>query len=169
MFGLEWCIIASDWLFRHCGGLAIPQLMGLTARRTVGNSLRWLGGLLTLKPPMLVKVTLAHNMARLLWTVCDQGLSTTPLLNLVLGYVEEQYAGMAAGFISTMQQVGGAFGVSVVGIFCVSILVRDASEGVSLAGRYAAAFSGAMIYNLVAVIVAAGLIALIARNRVSSQ
>ncbi|MBM6398610.1 MFS transporter [Ochrobactrum anthropi] len=98
-----------------------------------------------------------------------QGLSMTPLLNLVIGYVEEKHAGMAAGFISTMQQVGGAFGVSVVGIFFVSILGRDASEGVSQAGRYADAFSGAMIYNLVAVIVAAGLIALIARNRISSR
>jgi hypothetical protein len=76
---------------------------------------------------------------------------------------------MAAGFISTMQQVGGAFGVSVVGIVFVSILRKDASEGVSQAGRYADAFSGAMIYNLAAVIVAAGLIALIARNRVSSR
>jgi EmrB/QacA subfamily drug resistance transporter len=95
-----------------------------------------------------------------------QGLSMTPLLNLVIGYVEEKHAGMAAGFISTMQQVGGAFGVSVVGIFFVGILSRDASEGLSQAERYADAFSGAMIYNLAAVIVAAGLIALIARNRV---
>jgi sugar phosphate permease len=94
-----------------------------------------------------------------------QGLSMTPLLNLVIGYVEEKHAGMAAGFISTMQQVGGAFGVSVVGIFFVSILGRDASEGVSQAGRYADAFSGAMLYNLVAVIVAAVLIALMARKK----
>ena len=93
----------------------------------------------------------------------------TPLLNLGIGYVAEKHAGMAAGFISTMQQVGGAFGVSVVGIFFVGILGRDASEGLSQAERYADAFSGAMIYNLAAVIVAAGLIALIARNRVSSQ
>lgn len=93
-----------------------------------------------------------------------QGLSMTPLLNLVIGYVEESHAGMAAGFISTMQQVGGAFGVSVVGIFFVSILDGKASEGISNASRYADAFSGAMIYNLVAVAVAAVLIAVIARK-----
>lgn len=98
-----------------------------------------------------------------------QGLSMTPLLNLVIGYVEESHAGMAAGFISTMQQVGGAFGVSVVGIFFVGILGKDAGEGVSQAGRYADAFSGAMIYNLAAVIVAAALIALIVRKSPARQ
>lgn len=98
-----------------------------------------------------------------------QGLSMTPLLNLVIGYVEESHAGMAAGFISTMQQVGGAFGVSVVGIFFVRILGKDAGEGVSQAGRDADAFSGAMIYNLAAVIVAAALIASIVRRSPARQ
>ncbi len=98
-----------------------------------------------------------------------QGLSMTPLLSLVIGYVEGNHAGMAAGFISTMQQVGGAFGVSVVGIFFVGILASDAGEGISQAGRYADAFSGAMIYNLVAVLLAAALIALIVRKQRSGQ
>ncbi|WP_319519004.1 MFS transporter [uncultured Martelella sp.] len=98
-----------------------------------------------------------------------QGLSMTPLLNLVIGYVEENHAGMAAGFISTMQQVGGAFGVSVVGIFFVGILASDASEGISRATRYADAFSGAMIYNLAAVLLAAALITLIVRMRRTGQ
>lgn len=94
-----------------------------------------------------------------------QGLSMTPLLNLVIGYVEENHAGMAAGFISTMQQVGGAFGVSVVGIFFVGILASDAGEGIGQAGRYAGAFSGAMLYNLAAVLVAAALIVWITRKK----
>ena len=97
-----------------------------------------------------------------------QGLLMTPLLNLVIGYAEESHAGMAAGFISTMQQIGGAFGVSIVGIFFVDILGRDASESIPQAERYADAFSGAMIYNLTAVIVAAVLIAFIARKKPAS-
>lgn len=98
-----------------------------------------------------------------------QGLSMTPLLNLVIGYVEEKYAGMAAGLISTMQQVGGAFGVSIVGVFFVGILDRDTSAGIPLAKRYADAFSGAMIYNLVAIIVATALIILIVRNKSAEE
>ncbi|RKF19376.1 MFS transporter [Altericroceibacterium spongiae] len=95
-----------------------------------------------------------------------QGLSMTPLLNLVIGYVEERHAGMAAGIISTMQQVGGAFGVSIVGIFFVTILDGENAAGIDRAERYAAAFSGAMLYNLGAVLLAAVLIAAIARRPV---
>lgn len=40
----------------------------------------------------------------------------TPLLNLVLGFVEETESGMASGVISTVQQIGAALGVAVVGI-----------------------------------------------------
>jgi EmrB/QacA subfamily drug resistance transporter len=94
-----------------------------------------------------------------------QGLSMTPLLNLVLGYVEEHQAGMAAGFISTMQQVGGAFGVSIVGIFFMTILDKDAGEGMAQVARYADAFSGAMIYNVTAILVASALICWIVRKR----
>ncbi|GGB45298.1 MFS transporter [Tistrella bauzanensis] len=94
-----------------------------------------------------------------------QGLSMTPLLNLVIGYVEENHAGMAAGFMSTMQQIGGAFGISVVGIVFVDRLGRHAGDGVSNAGRYADAFAGAMIYNLAAVIVAAALVTFMVRKR----
>jgi hypothetical protein len=89
----------------------------------------------------------------------------TPLLNLVLGYVEEHQAGMAAGFISTMQQVGGAFGVSIVGIFFMTILDKDAGEGMAQVARYADAFSGAMIYNVTAILVASALICWIVRKR----
>jgi hypothetical protein len=83
----------------------------------------------------------------------------TPLLNLVIGLVEEHHAGMAAGFISTMQQVGGAFGVAVVGMFFSSLLGTRASGSQPVAARYAEAFAGAMLYNLVAVLLAALLVA----------
>lgn len=81
-----------------------------------------------------------------------QGMAMTPMLNLVIGYVEERHAGIAAGFISTMQQVGGAFGVSIAGIFFFNILSHDPSPDVT--NRYLEAFSGAMLYNVVAVVIA---------------
>ncbi|YBV94365.1 MFS transporter (plasmid) [Phyllobacteriaceae bacterium JZ32] len=94
-----------------------------------------------------------------------QGLSMTPLLNLVIGFVEERHAGMAAGIVSTMQQVGGAFGVAVVGIFFVRLLAEHPAGGEPGVDRYAAAFSGAMLYNLSAVLIAAVLILWIAGAR----
>lgn len=92
-----------------------------------------------------------------------QGAAMTPMLNLVIGYVEERHAGIAAGFISTMQQVGGAFGVSIAGIFFIKILNRDAELATTT--RYLDAFSGAMIYNLVAVVLAIILILLLVRRK----
>jgi len=94
-----------------------------------------------------------------------QGLSMTPLLNLVIGYAEEHHVGMAAGFISTMQQVGGALGVAIVGIFFVTVLNSDANQSTSQTSQYADAFSSAMIYNLIAVMIATILITLIAYKK----
>ncbi|MBP7456561.1 MAG: MFS transporter, partial [Ottowia sp.] len=51
-----------------------------------------------------------------------QGFIMTPLLNLVLGFVDEAQAGMASGVISTVQQVGAALGVAVVGILFAAAL-----------------------------------------------
>jgi MFS family permease len=45
-----------------------------------------------------------------------QGIILTPLLNAILGMLPETHAGMASGVLATMQQMGIAFGVAVVGI-----------------------------------------------------
>ncbi|MFB4204987.1 Multidrug resistance protein Stp [wastewater metagenome] len=97
-----------------------------------------------------------------------QGLSMTPLLNLVISFVETRHAGMAAGFISTMQQVGGAFGVSIAGIFFVQVLGGRGGADITDASRYADAFGGAMTYNLTAVLVASALIGWISRRQAAS-
>ncbi|NVK20776.1 MAG: MFS transporter [Methylocystaceae bacterium] len=75
-----------------------------------------------------------------------QGLSMTPLLNFVLGFAKEDEAGMAGGIISTMQQVGGAIGVAVIAILF--------SQFLGNAG-YSAAFAESLIYNLLALMLAA--------------
>ncbi|WP_202967048.1 MFS transporter [Pseudomonas veronii] len=76
-----------------------------------------------------------------------QGFIMTPLLNLVLGFVDEAQAGMASGVISTVQQVGAALGVAVVGILFSATLVAGGG-GVAQADRYATAFVAGMLYNL---------------------
>ena len=93
-----------------------------------------------------------------------QGLSATPLLNFAIGFVEKRHAGMAAGVISTMQQVGGAFGISLVGIAFTASLATHSLEGETTALRYAHAFSAAMACNVGATAIAAALLAWISRN-----
>lgn len=126
-----------------------------------------IGGLMM----MAWSFTLQTDITLFIWPLVvlgfGQGIVMTPMLNLVIGYVEERHAGIAAGFISTMQQVGGAFGVSIAGIFFMNILTRDA--GLATSTRYLDAFSGAMIYNLIAVVMAIILIIqLIQRSRDTS-
>jgi EmrB/QacA subfamily drug resistance transporter len=90
-----------------------------------------------------------------------QGLIMTPLLNLVLGFVEEAQAGMASGVISTVQQVGAALGVAVVGILFGTALA--AGGAVAQAGQYASAFVSGMLYNLGAALLVSVLLLMLSR------
>ncbi|GGA83357.1 MFS transporter [Brucella endophytica] len=142
--------------------LAAPRLVARFGERAIaGGALIYAAGILWL----IVRVgelASADDVWRLLPALVlfgfGQGLSMTPLLNLVIGFVEERHAGMAAGIVSTMQQVGGAFGVAIVGIFFINLLAEHPAGGAPGADHYAAAFSGAMLYNLSAVLFAAALI-----------
>lgn len=93
----------------------------------------------------------------------SQALIMTPMLNLVLGFIEEARAGMAAGVIATVQQVGAALGVAVVGILFSGALA--ASGGQVQAGKYASAFVAGMLYNLGAAIAICVLMVLLAKTQ----
>ncbi|MNE83573.1 hypothetical protein D3C80_1803980 [compost metagenome] len=86
----------------------------------------------------------------------------TPLLNLVLGFLDERQAGMASGIISTLQQTGAALGVAAVGILFGAVLAGEPGEKTQT-GLYASAFVSGMAYNLAASIIAAMLLATLAR------
>lgn len=119
-------------------------------------------GLALLMAQALWGEALAHPLRLLPGLVVlgfGQALSMTPLLNLVLGLAPERQAGMAAGLVATVQQVGGALGIVVSGVGFVPLL---ASGGA--AERYAQAFAGAMLCNLVAMGIALLLLNRITRN-----
>ncbi|CDN94506.1 MULTISPECIES: MFS transporter [Agrobacterium] len=100
-------------------------------------------------------LVVAHLIPALIVIGGAQAMIMTPLLNLVLGFVEEQQAGMASGVISTLQQVGAALGVAAVGIL-FGIGLETGSDG--QAALYASAFVSAMSYNVAAAIIAAVLL-----------
>ena len=104
-------------------------------------------------------LVVAHLIPVLIVIGGAQAMIMTPLLNLVLGFVEEGQAGMASGVISTLQQVGAALGVALVGILFGAAI----GEGAELqAARYASAFVSGMSYNVAAAILAAILLARLA-------
>lgn len=74
-----------------------------------------------------------------------QGLIMTPLINLVLGFVVAERAGMAAGVLSTLQQVGAAFGVALF----TWLFGQD-----NPVASYPHAFVLGMLYNLAASLLA---------------
>ncbi|MBN3137782.1 MFS transporter [Pectobacterium punjabense] len=93
-----------------------------------------------------------------------QGLIMTPLLNLVLGFVDGPQAGMASGVISTVQQVGAALGVAVVGIlFGPALATGDGA--VAQAGQYVSAFVVGMLYNVGAALLVCILLLMLVRTQ----
>lgn len=105
-------------------------------------------------------LVVAHLIPVLIVVGGAQAMIMTPLLNLVLGFVAERQAGMASGVISTLQQVGAALGVAAVGIlFGASLGSGSEGDGAS----YASAFVAGMSYNVGAAVIAALLLAMLAR------
>lgn len=107
-------------------------------------------------------------IAVLVMVGAGQGLIMTPLLNLVLGFVEEAQAGMASGVISTVQQVGAALGVAVVGIL-FSTALATSDDAVAQVGQYASAFVAGMLYNLGAALLVCMLLMMLVRVQRTSN
>jgi EmrB/QacA subfamily drug resistance transporter len=89
------------------------------------------------------------------------GLLLPQLLNLVLGRIGPSEVGMASGVLSTGQQVGGAVGVAVVGVFFFDALTPHGSR----VAQYAHAFGTAAILNLAIAAVATALLLALPRQK----
>jgi len=93
-----------------------------------------------------------------------QGISGPPLLNYVIGASHKRFAGTAAGVVSTMQQLGAAFGVALVGLIFSGTYTAFSGKGASKLESYAHAFTVAMNCNAVLVSISALLVAWMARR-----
>lgn len=149
--------------------LAAPRLVARWGTRAIGaGALVYaisLGGLIAQVQQAGAHLLPAQLIPVLIVVGAGQGLIMTPLLNLVLGFVDESRAGMAAGVISTVQQVGAALGVAVVGIlFSAALAAADGT--VAQAEHYASAFVAGMRYNLIAALLVCLLLLMLARTQV---
>lgn len=106
------------------------------------------------------ELLVSHLMLVLIVVGGAQAMIMTPLLNLVLGFVDHRQAGMASGVISTLQQVGAALGVAVVGILFGKALGSGIEEQ---SHAYASAFVAGMSYNVGASVIIALLLVTLAR------
>jgi EmrB/QacA subfamily drug resistance transporter len=115
--GLVFTILAAAYL------VASAYAPGLTPR--LGRRLPAIGGLLLAAGHGLLALgvadigvggSVALLVPGMLLEGAGMGLVITPLTSTVLGSLEPQNAGAAAGALSTMQQVGNALGVAVTGV-----------------------------------------------------
>ncbi|WP_088143069.1 MFS transporter [Achromobacter xylosoxidans] len=142
------------------GSMAAPRLVAAYGTRAIALAALLYGG--ATAALMLQVGAAAASLApwsllpALVWLGAAQGAVNTPLVNLALGLVEDRQAGMAAGVVSTLQQVGAALGVSAAGMLYAGTL--EAHADASAAERHARAFASAMQFNVGAILAAAALL-----------
>jgi EmrB/QacA subfamily drug resistance transporter len=132
--------------------VAASLVAGRLARRArrstliVGAAITVFGNLLAAVTALFVRPLRAEDLVGCLSILgVGQGLLMTPLLNTILGGVHLKHAGAASGVLSTMQQVGGAVGVALVGIVFADTLRAANAAGLARDLAYAKAFSAAAL------------------------
>jgi len=135
--------------------LLAPRAVARFGRRALcGGALVYALGLAATAMQVLIlrdAVTVASLIPAMMVLGAGQGFFHTPIVNEVLGATRHEDAGMASGALATMQQIGGALGIAIVGLILWGVLDGDPA-------RYSEAFAAAMIYIVAASLVAAALI-----------
>ncbi len=132
--------MASPWFARRLGRHAI----------FVGALVLALGhALLYLALPHLSAASVAWMLPVLLIQGCGLGMVMAPLVATVLAGLPTQHAGVASGVMATMQQVGNALGVALIGILYYGAEPRTAKHafGASLVYLFVLAISVALLYR----------------------
>ncbi|CAB3767987.1 MFS transporter [Burkholderia sp. MSh2] len=130
----------------------MPKLIGRHGARLV-----FLGAALYAASFVLLTIVVLHAPIRtrpgllvpaLFALGLTQGMVMTPLLNIVMANVRDAFAGMAAGVLATLQQVGAAFGVTAVSTIMQVALGTLSGHGPFLPLRNA--FACSMLFNVAA-------------------
>jgi len=141
------------------GSLTAPRLAEHIGQRAL------LLGVAIFAVGLVLLATMARAGAATAWLVVPlvlsgfgQGMVIPLSLNTILSSVETAQAGMGAGTVTTMQAVGNAVGVTVVGVLLFSLLGHvdgaDAVDAATHAAHYGHAFALATLYNVGATVLA---------------
>ncbi|MEC5319953.1 MFS transporter [Brenneria populi subsp. brevivirga] len=129
------------------GSMVAPRLRGALGGKTL------YAGLLIFIAGLALAVWVGANRpAALGWLALalilngfGQGMAIPAALGSLLGRVRDSQAGVAAGLVSTLQALGNATGVTIVGVILFAQLARVPGESAS---EYGAALAWATLYNL---------------------
>ncbi len=115
--GLVFTILAATYLGASMGAPALAERYG---RRVLGIGALVLatghGVLLAAVAAVGVGGSIAALVPGLMLIGAGMGLGIAPLATIILSGMKPQQAGAASGALSTMQQLGNALGVAVIGV-----------------------------------------------------
>jgi MFS family permease len=107
-------------------------------------------------------VTWSHFAPALLLGGLGLGTAVGPLFQTILASVPARDAGSGSGALQSFQQVGGAFGVAIMGeIFFSGLAGPRSADGAASHDAFNAAFTHAMLYNTAAFVAVALLVRLL--------
>jgi EmrB/QacA subfamily drug resistance transporter len=125
--GAVFSILAAAYLV---ASMQAPKLVGRFGRGVVveGAMVLAAGHVATLVSVRSTHGEIAALVPGLLLTGAGMGLCLAPITTIVLANVDTQRAGAVSGLLSTMQQVGNAVGVAVIGVVFFSNAVSSGFE-----------------------------------------
>ncbi|WP_296224672.1 MFS transporter [Ralstonia sp. UBA689] len=144
------------------GSLSAPRLAERIGQRALLLGVAIFAvGLILLSTMAQAGTAVALLIVPLVLNGFGQGMVIPLSLNTILSSVDTAQAGMGAGTVTTMQAVGNAVGVTVVGVLLFSLLgpaegnsMADAMGSAAHAARYGHAFALATLYNVGATVLA---------------
>lgn len=162
-FSLTWLLQAGLRFLPLAAGLVFTpsavaffagSLLGPRLRTALGERVLIVGLLVFMAGLALAIVVGATDPHALAWLVLalalngfGQGMAIPSALGSVLARVEDSQAGVASGLVSTLQTLGNALGVTIVGTILFAQLADQVGDQTSL---YGMALAWASLYNLAA-------------------
>jgi EmrB/QacA subfamily drug resistance transporter len=149
-------------------GFFVTTMLARPLAQRLGKQLPAIGGLVLALGLAWVTLTIdgigttgetAHLIGPFLVAGLGMGMVTAPLVTVVLAGVAVEHSGIASGMLSTMQQVGNAVGVAIVGVIFYSAL------GTGVRADFPHAFRMSAIYLIAANAVLAVLLQLLPGRR----
>jgi MFS family permease len=113
-----------------------PELVGRHGRRLVAAGALVLGAGHALALAAVLDIGMTGSVLALAPGLAligaGMGLCMTPLVSVVLSGVDPEYSGAASGTLSTIQQVGNALGVAVIGVLFFGAAAHGLDEAFAL-------------------------------------
>ena len=100
------------------------------------------GGMLAVAAGLFARpMTALHLLPALVVLGVGEGLFMTPCLNFILSSIHDRHVGSASGVLTTMQRMGGSFGVALLGLLFFDTRDHMLASGAAETEAYVRAFT----------------------------